>query len=105
MSQKFRRNIEDFRCENCGASVEGNGYTNHCPKCLYSKHVDIMPGDRAATCGGLMEPETVEQQKNGYDISHRCLECGFSKINKSVEGDSFEKLVSIAKKAASRASL
>jgi hypothetical protein len=41
---------QGFTCENCGASVAplSNGsYRNHCPACLLSKHVDILPGDRA----------------------------------------------------------
>lgn len=38
--KNFTRVIEDFICENCGTEVKGNGYTNHCPKCLWSKHVD-----------------------------------------------------------------
>ena len=39
---------EDFICENCGKDVEKSSYTarDHCPYCLYSKHVDINPGDR-----------------------------------------------------------
>lgn len=27
-------------------------FWNHCPNCLSSKHVDEMPGDREAKCGG-----------------------------------------------------
>ena len=42
-SLKFKRKKENFVCENCGAEVKGDGFTNHCPKCLYSKHVDIFP--------------------------------------------------------------
>ena len=60
MSATFIRKTEDFVCENCGQEVKGNGYTNHCPRCLYSKHVDINPGDRASDCGGLMKPVAVE---------------------------------------------
>ena len=43
----FTRKVEDFTCEHCGREVHGNGYTNHCPHCLHSKHVDVNPGDRA----------------------------------------------------------
>ncbi|HCR42265.1 TPA: hypothetical protein DIV45_02815, partial [Patescibacteria group bacterium] len=38
--KNFIRTKEDFTCENCGHRVKGSGYTNHCPKCLYSQHVD-----------------------------------------------------------------
>ena len=54
MSKLFERNVEDFVCTVCGQQVEGNGYTNHCPKCLSSLHVDINPGDRASSCYGVM---------------------------------------------------
>jgi len=72
----FTKRVEDFICEHCGAAVYGNGYTNHCPKCLWSKHVDNDPGDRAATCGGLMEPIGVEGSTPQYRIVHRCIKCG-----------------------------
>ncbi|MHA1253793.1 MAG: RNHCP domain-containing protein [Candidatus Helarchaeota archaeon] len=55
-SKKFSRKIEDFTCINCGKYVVGNGYTNHCPNCLYSLHVDINPGDRLSDCKGIMIP-------------------------------------------------
>ena len=75
MTQNFKRQIEDFACENCGAKVVGNGFTNHCPKCLFSKHVDINPGDRAEECGGLMGPIGVDLKKGRYVITQKCLKC------------------------------
>lgn len=102
MSQAFQKNIEDFLCEHCGEQVKGNGYTNHCPKCLYSKHVDIMPGDRAATCGGLMEPVQVEPKGDGYQLTHRCQICSYTKVNKSDALDNFEVLVALAKDCTDR---
>ena len=74
--KKFTRRIEDFTCEHCGAFVSGNGYTNHCPKCLYSKHVDNNPGDRESNCGGLMRPIAVETKQDRYIIIHKCEKCG-----------------------------
>jgi len=88
MSQEFIRKIEDFTCEHCGTEVAGNGYTNHCPKCLWSKHVDIVPGDRDADCGGLMRPEIVEMEKGEFMITHKCEKCGYQKKNRaSIEDD------------------
>ncbi len=102
MNEKmFQRNIEDFVCEYCGEKIIGNGYTNHCPHCLYSKHVDVFPGDREATCGGLMAPFQVEQTLGGYQLTHQCLVCGHTKNNKTALEDSFEAIVAIAKKKAS----
>ncbi|WDF05905.1 RNHCP domain-containing protein [Shouchella hunanensis] len=50
--------------------TRANGsYRNHCPFCLYSKHQDIIPGDRASTCGGLMEPQhctTIQKRLPTY---------------------------------------
>lgn len=102
MSQAFQRNIEDFRCEYCGELVRGNGYTNHCPTCLYSKHVDVSPGDRAAACGGLMEPVSVEKKGESYLLTHRCQECGHTKANRSDALDNFEFLVTLAKELAEK---
>jgi uncharacterized CHY-type Zn-finger protein len=93
--KKFSRHIEDFVCGHCGHEVKGNGYTNHCPKCLYSKHVDIDPGDRAETCQGLMEPIWVEKKKDKYVITHRCVICGHQKKNKVSPEDDFDVLVGV----------
>ena len=98
MTKKFQRNIEDFKCENCGNEVVGNGYTNHCPKCLYSKHVDINPGDRASSCGGLMEPISIEKKNGEERIIHKCKKCGFEKANKIQKDDNFDLVVEISKK-------
>ena len=86
----FQRKIEDFTCEHCGVEVVGNGYTNHCPKCLWCKHVDVNPGDRASHCNGLMKPVGVEEQAGGYKIVHRCVTCGFERKNKMAENDAFD---------------
>jgi hypothetical protein len=71
----FIRRIEDFVCEHCGTRNRGDGYTNHCAACLYSKHVDIDPGDRLATCLGLMVPIRVELRSGTYSLVHRCQVC------------------------------
>ena len=88
MSQTFIKNQEDFTCEHCGAAVVGNGYTNHCPKCLWSKHVDNFPGDRVSACGGLMRPTGYERVGGEFVVLQRCERCGVEKKNKlSAEDD------------------
>lgn len=95
MSQKFSKNKEDFICEKCGFSVVGDGYTNHCPKCLYSKHVDINPGDREAVCHGLMAPVRVEGTEKEYVLTHKCLKCGHVKRNKVSKVDSIDAITKV----------
>jgi hypothetical protein len=94
--RRFQRTIEDFTCDHCGFAVQGTGYTNHCPNCLWSRHVDVMPGDRQASCGGLMEPVAVEKKSSGHRILHRCQLCGAEKWNQSAPEDRFVRLVEIA---------
>jgi hypothetical protein len=98
MSSKFKRKIEDFVCENCGFEVKGNGFTNHCPKCLYSKHVDIFPGDRAETCGGMMEPVDTEENGGEWCVIQKCSKCDKIHKNKISKEDDFDHLVKINKK-------
>ena len=93
--KKFKRKIEDFICGHCDAAIKGNGYTNHCPNCLWSKHVDINPGDRAALCGGMMRPVAVEKDGDEYIILHKCEMCGHEKRNKAGPEDSIEELSKI----------
>ena len=95
MDKKFQRKIENFECENCGEEVEGDGYTNHCPACLWSKHVDINPGDRASDCYGLMEPIEVDKKNGKNIITHRCLKCGHLKKNKIAENDDYDEILEI----------
>jgi hypothetical protein len=78
----FTRKKEDFVCEKCGYKVIGSGYTNHCPKCLYSKHVDINPGDRSSSCGGMMRPISLENKSQEFRVLHKCEICGLEKYNK-----------------------
>ena len=98
MSNNFKKNTEDFFCDKCGFEVVGDGYTNHCPKCLWSKHVDVRPGDRAEECRGLMEPIDVIFDRGQYSLVHRCKKCGYEKKNKFNERDDFHKAISISKK-------
>lgn len=88
--RKFKKCKEDFICEHCGKSIKGDGYTNHCPYCLWSKHVDINPGDRAATCLGMMEPIRIETGGRKMSITHRCGKCGYEKKNKAQKGDNLD---------------
>jgi hypothetical protein len=93
----FTRTIENFTCEHCGKAVTGNGYTNHCPHCLWSKHVDREPGDRAAECKGMMRPTAVDVVGGEYAITHTCERCGHIKKNKTSPDDSIETLVQVMK--------
>jgi len=95
VARRFQRRVEDFVCEVCGLAVQGTGYTNHCPRCLWSKHVDIYPGDRAAACHGLMQPIAVETAGDGYIIVHRCTRCGVVRRNKAAANDDFEALLRV----------
>jgi len=98
--KKFTRRFEDFTCEKCGALVEGTGFTNHCPKCLWSKHVDINPGDRAEKCHGMMEPVRIDFEKGKYLINYKCLKCGVEKRKQVEKTDNFDAVLNIAKKFA-----
>lgn len=93
----FIKNKENFICEKCGFNNEGNGYTNHCCECLYSKHVDMEPGDRLNTCGGLMKPMYVSYTNKSSYIIHRCIVCGFEKKNAISEKDSIQKMIEVQK--------
>jgi rubrerythrin len=83
----FTRRIEDFTCAQCGRAVKGTGYTNHCPACLWGKHVDVEPGDRAEPCGGMMEPVAARIREGEFEIAHRCILCGFLRANRSAPDD------------------
>lgn len=84
----MRRKLENtsFQCEKCGTNVlalTNGSYRNHCPVCLYSKHLDDKPGDRLSDCGGLMQPVGLDYStKKGYQIIHQCQKCKKKQRNK-----------------------
>ena len=92
----FIKKQEDFVCDFCGTHVHGNGYTNHCPVCLCSKHVDINPGDRACDCCGLMIPTGFELKRGTEYIIHTCQKCGHTKANKVASNDSRDAVIALA---------
>jgi len=96
-SEQFKKRMEDFICEHCDAENIGNGFTNHCSTCLWSKHVDIHPGDREAGCGGLMKPIGTEGIVGKYDLVFECQQCGAIKRNKVNTRDNFDEIIRIAK--------
>ncbi len=92
---------DSFVCQNCGAMVTpegaGTNHRNHCPHCLSSIHIDDKPGDRAANCGGIMEPVSVWARRDGeWAIIHRCTRCGHLGSNRIAADDSQEKLLELA---------
>jgi len=96
-----------FICAHCGAEVKpltNGSYRNHCPYCLYSLHVDHLPGDRADGCHGLMEPvRVIHHSKKGWQIVHRCLKCGAERVNRIAENtdapDNFNLILDLMKRS------
>jgi hypothetical protein len=95
-TKNFQKNIEDFTCEKCGQEIAGDGYTNHCYHCLWSKHVDVNPGDRESDCCGLMRPVSLENNSDVFYIVHKCEKCGHAKRNKAQKGDDFNELIKLS---------
>jgi len=94
--RKFIRNKENFTCKNCNQSVIGNGYTNHCPNCLYSIHIDKYPGDRQESCLGIMSPiEIITKGGDAKYIVHICNLCKIKKKNILSKQDSIKTIISI----------
>lgn len=105
--RKSKRIIFDnssFKCLRCGALVSpdrfqsGVNNRNHCPHCLWSRHVDrFKPGDRRCECRSRMEPVglTVKQKLKKYGsekqgelmLIHRCVGCGAFSINRIAADD------------------
>ncbi len=93
-----------FRCAHCGWQVAavalGTWHRNHCPRCLWSLHLDVQPGDRAAGCGGPMSPIAVWVRQQGeWAIVHRCERCGAIRANRVAGDDDELTLMSLAVRA------
>ena len=96
--KRFNELDEGFICENCGRSVPVLGYSSrdHCPYCLYSKHVDIFPGDRSNTCLGLLKPIGISKYKDSFKIIYKCLKCGETHNNIIAKDDDMDKIIEIS---------
>ncbi|GHO53961.1 RNHCP domain-containing protein [Ktedonobacter robiniae] len=102
-SARPRYNTEEevFKCRHCRRFVcplpSGGHHRNHCPFCLYSRHVDDrQSGDRLSTCGSSMEPVGRFQRTRGEDvIVHRCLGCGFERFNRVAADDDYELMLEL----------
>lgn len=97
-------NGQGFECDNCHKPVVinefiGTNNRNHCPACLWSKHVDgKVAGDRAASCHGGMKPVGLTVKQVGKDkygkprqgelmLIHICTKCGKISINRLAGDD------------------
>jgi hypothetical protein len=83
---------EAFSCGHCGAAVPPGGapVRDHCPRCLRSLHVDVVPGDRAAGCGGLLDPVALLLESGGVRvILHKCRACGAERRVRAHPGDAW----------------
>lgn len=90
---------EEFVCESCKKKVLPLGYTarDHCPYCLYSKHVDINPGDRLNTCKGLLKPIGIEKFKDTYKIIYKCERCREMHKNIIANDDDMDLIIELSK--------
>jgi hypothetical protein len=104
--------VDIFTCKQCQGTVythpiiSGVQNRNHCPYCLWSRHVDWMrAGDRLSACKAIMQPIglTVKQNRNRYAagwtgelmLVHCCSECGKLSINRIAGDDQAERLMEI----------
>ena len=96
--KKFTMNDEVFICEKCFEKVSKLGYTSrdHCPYCLYSKHVDINPGDRANDCQGLLKPIGIEKFKDTYKILYKCEKCNQTHKNIIAKDDNSNLIIELS---------
>lgn len=90
-----------FICVHCKRTVvvgtPGTRHRNHCPWCLWCRHMDERTGDRKSACFGQMEPIAIWVKEDGeWAIIHRCQSCGAVRPNRIAGDDSELALLSLA---------
>ncbi|HUF37994.1 MAG TPA: RNHCP domain-containing protein [Anaerolineales bacterium] len=101
----------DFRCVHCSAlvpaqsSLAGVNHRNHCPYCLWSRHLDLRAaGDRLSACKAPMKPVglTMKRRNKKYPgavgelmVMHHCTGCGTLSINRIAADDLSEVLLEV----------
>ena len=96
-----------FKCGHCHVYISaepmlcGVNNRNHCPYCLWSKHLDLyQAGDRLAACKSLMRPVGLafKRTRKKYEavgelmLVHLCIECGRMSLNRIAADDNVEKV-------------
>lgn len=96
--KKFFMINENFICEHCGKEVikSNKSVRDHCPYCLYSKHVDINPGDRLNKCHGLLKPIGIEKFKKTYKIIYKCELCNELHKNIIANDDNYDLIIELS---------
>jgi hypothetical protein len=96
--------VLEFRCLHCRQVVpldpsrSGVQNRNHCPYCLWSRHLDLaQAGDRLSACKAPMRPLglTIKRSARRYGsfcsgelmLIHQCIECGKLSINRIAADD------------------
>lgn len=92
-----------FRCCHCGSTVEadapGTRHRNHCPHCLWSLHLDLLPGDRRCFCHGAMAPIAFWIRDGGEGaLVHRCMRCGTLGSNRIAGDDNLDELRALGRR-------
>lgn len=105
-----------FKCLNCERFVPVNqdmaaAHRNHCPFCLWSKHVDLKEaGDRKSSCLAGMEPigltfkkevpdKYKPEEKGELMIVHQCSTCGKISLNRIAADDDPQVIISLLAKS------
>ena len=96
-----RPGAESFRCRHCRldvpASAPGTRHRNHCPSCLWSRHLDDVPGDRDADCSASMAPIAICVRDDGeWALVHRCSSCAAVSVNRIAGDDNAFALMRLA---------
>ena len=117
-----RQSEQLFRCLHCGLDITCNSIIsgvqnrNHCPCCLWSRHVDLrVAGDRLSPCRAAMQPVglTTKQSQNKYArdrdgelmIIHQCTRCEKLAINRIAADDSTDDLLALFERSCAPSSL
>jgi hypothetical protein len=109
----WRSQAEDgFACRHCGvfvssaAGLAGVLNRNHCPYCLWSRHLDLyQPGDRLCACKSSMRPVGLSHKKTQKKYAsprlgelmlvHVCTGCGGLSINRLAADDDAEAVLQV----------
>ncbi|MFC1610116.1 RNHCP domain-containing protein [Myxococcota bacterium] len=91
---------ESFLCAHCKRTVvptlHGTRHRNHCPHCLWSRHLDRTPGDRRSSCRGQMVPVAVWVRDGEWVLLHRCERCAIIRGNRIAPDDDLTTLLALA---------
>ena len=87
MQGALRAEADSGEAGGAGHQYGGRNHDDCATMLLDVQHVDVVPGDRASDCQGILDPIGAQQRSGAWVIRYRCRSCGHLQNNRAHPDD------------------